>query len=397
MKQLTPNNLVSTLKRYYDLLLATLIGFILPFIGNHGWNIRGSAWIGGTRRLPQVTDLWMFYQDGDRILSGNYHKAYQSLVEQTGPLQLIADRVIVEIAHYLGWYIVMGLIMSSYLIAIAIFTRKISSKSKPKVSAIAVLISGTLGLPYLVFWWGHWWQIPVAIFWFISIMQVSKNRFFTAGIMIAVTILLEPWGVIAVIPILFLMHKGIKNKIIFVVASSIGIIGWMPFYLTKSFAIGKILWSVEKSSIWGLANLISIDWFVRLIQGSILMILMIIVVRIVKKQGYSIQWIASIIILSLFSLRVGLDSISFPYYWQVMAFIMISATSVAILEKKQFRISLLLFTVFNIPFWVPWFKQVNNKVEPLAFLFALTLVPLLILTFSRSNNQKVDTPKSPIL
>lgn len=287
--------------------------------------------------------------------------------------------------------------MSSYLIAMALVIRTISVKKTTLTSAIAIIISGILGLPYLIFWWGHWWQVPVILLWFLSLRQALNDKIISAGLLVAVAVLLEPWGVLAIIPIMLLVHKRIKNRIVFLIISCSGGLGWLPFSMLKGFAMGKIRWNVEKSSIWGIGNLLSAGWPVRLLQAMILTVFVAIIVKIIQKQRKENSWIALIVVLSIVLLRLGLDSISFPYYWETVAFILIPATVLSLIEYKPFRIPLLIFTLLSIPFWIPWDKQINNLVEPFTFISALTIVPLLILVFSRSNNKKIDTINPPII
>ena len=109
-------------------------------------------------------------------------------------------------------------------------------------------------------------------------------------------------------------------------------------------------------------------------------------------------------VLSIMLLRLGFDSISFPYYWQGIAFFMISGSIVILIENKSFRFPFLLFTVLSIPFWtslgtliVMGGKDINTIVAPFTFIFALTLLPLILLMFSRLGNRETDNIDPPII
>ena len=393
-----------------DYFLALFLAFPLSLVHKYSTSSVYSIWTHSKRDIPKLPDFWVFFRDGDSILSGHYNKVYQTSLDQAGSLQITLDRLIAELAHFISWPVFFWLLNASVLISLGYLAKSLvplhyakgtisegisdaeskSLKQKKTYASIStIIIASITGLPVLILDWGHWWQIPVFFLWWFSIRNLRLNKPFRAGLLTAISIGLEPWAILGVLPISF-SYKGWKTRIIYLLASMSGILFWLPFYLTPGFAFGKKHWAVFDSSLWGAWRVVGFTWTDRLIQGALVSLLACLMAILASKSALPSLWKAWILVATLGLLRIGLDSITFAYYWQGIAFFLLAGVgSIWVNQNREKWVSLLLF-LLTVPFWIPWnhFIKANAWVEPATFIGALLGIAGLVFVFLWKKGQK---------
>ena len=394
-----------------DYFIAMLFALPLSLVHKYATSSVYSTWTHSKRDMPKLPDFWVFFRDGDSILSGHYKKVYQTSLDQAGSLQVTLDRLLAEIAHFISWPVFFWLLNVFILVSLSYLARSLvplhysgdvssnapfdnNAKSleqkRTRASIIVILVASLAGLPVLIVDWGHWWQIPVFFLWWFSIRNLNFDKPIRAGLMTAVSIGLEPWAILGVLPISF-SHKGWKSRIIYLSTSMLGLLFWLPFYLTPGFAFGKKHWAVFDSSLWGAWRVVGFTWTDRLIQGALVSLLACLTGILASKVALPSVWKAWILVATLGLLRIGLDSITFTYYWQGIAlFLLAGVGAVWGNNNKEKWISSLLF-LLTIPFWIPWnhLTKANAWAEPATFIGALLLLAGLVFLFLWKKKNKI--------
>lgn len=386
-----------------DYFIALVLSLPLSLLHKYSISPVYSTWTHSKRTIPKLPDFWIFFRDGDYILSGHYNKVYQTSLDQAGSLQITLDRLIAELAHIISWPVFFWLLNLFILLALGYLARALVPlpyapgtitegileeeirslrRKKNYASITTILLASILGLPVLVVEWGHWWQIPVFFLWWFSIRNLWVKKSIRAGILTALSIGLEPWAILGVLPISF-SQKGWKQRIIYLSTSTLGLLFWLPFYLTPGFAFGKKHWAVFDSSLWGAWRVVDFTWTDRLIQGALVSLLACLTGILASKVNLPSVWKAWILVVTLGLLRVGLDSITFAYYWQGIALFLLAGVGAIWVNKNGKRLFYSLLFLMTIPFWIPWSHliKINAYAEPATFIGALLELAGLVLIF----------------
>lgn len=394
-----------------EYIVALLLAVPLSLDQKYSTSLTYSGWLNSKVSVPKLPDMWLFFKDGDLILAGHYDKVYQTSIDQVGPVQLVFDRLLIQIGNIISWPVLFWLMMAGALLAVGKFTQLLSYRMPKEedlqdtaldirakkitreqwAAVVSMSLASLLGLPVLIVSWGHWWQVPVFFLWWFAIMSLSKGRPKAAGLASAVAMGLEPWGIIGVLPIA-LFTKSWKMRIIYFASSSAGLLFWLPFYLTKGFSFGKKTWAVFDTSLWGAWRVVGFSWTDRMIQGAIISLLACLMGFLVANRALPLAWRAWVLVTMLGLLRLGLDSIVFSYYWQGVATFFLVGTVAAWSRKMTERWGLpILFAITTIA-WVPWrwAQHWNTWTEPFTFFGALFILLTLFLVVQGESTPNVS-------
>ena len=303
-----------------------------------------------------VGDAHIFVKGGDAILSGNYQQAYAFRDNIAGPLQMILDRVLVSVGNFIGFPVFAALLMAALTGALGSMVLWLSHErtSKTLFAALALpFIFLFLSIPNIVYTWGHWWHVPIAILWVFAGYYAQKGKWLLPGLFLAVSISLEPWGALAVLPVM-LFSLSVRKAFGVAMISSVGVLSWLPFVLAPGgFTMGGYVWQGTRlNSLWGALGYHDFPWSLRFIQAALTVGITCFSLLLAKKINLNPKWASWFVMSSLLLLRVAFDVKALQYYWSAAAALLVLGLVLAAVEWD--RLAFLLLLVATLLGTVPW-------------------------------------------
>lgn len=215
----------------------------------------------------RLKDIQLFADAGNALLRGDIAQVYANPMNQAGPLQVVADAWIVNLAQYGAfpgsWYVVQAVIAALVLfiggagVCAALDASGVDlSRGVGRVAAIwgpyvGMVLLAIWNVPMFVYLSGHWWQLLVVAGWVAGGVLLVRGRPVAAGMVAAWGVLWEPWAVFGGFFVLWALRW--RDAAWYVAASLlVGVAAWGVFVVQPTFAFTEYEWLVRPDSGWAL-------------------------------------------------------------------------------------------------------------------------------------------------
>lgn len=351
----------------------------------------------------RIIDLYLFAPAGESIITGDLNNTYADKSNQAGPLQLVFSFFLGktgEVNLLSSWYIqsifVQFILMLTLTSLILILSNKVLFKTHnfglQRLILLTPLMLGlylsiiSYSINFYVF--GHYWQIAVVLLWSATGFFIAKKKAIPAGIMLALSIALEPWGIFGFI--LLLLSNNMRDFIKSVLVGMVGgVLAWAPFALQKDFSMGDYKWVIRPGTFWSLIaeTESSFSWSHRISQGFLVLTVSLFLVffskSIIKRnsQNSSLLFVFSMIISSgIILARVCFDPTYIRYYLYAPQ-VMLLIAGIVLLFNSNFKMGLpILFVALAL--------ITSYNYGPLVSFFALIII-FFSISFERKNTMAI--------
>lgn len=323
----------------------------------------------------RLKDIQLFADAGDALLAGDWAAVYADSVNQAGPLQVLADALIVRavqpVPFPLSWYLVQAVICAGILMLAAaitgVLTRSVSTYVRATASeggrghsdsvawvagkwgpVVVMVLLTAWNFPIMVHLSGHWWQLLVVGAWVVGGVLVWRGRPGVAGVVIASGLAWEPWAVFGGVFILWAARW--RDAAWFVAGAGVtGLLVWGPFVVQPGFALTEYAWRVRPDSGWAWIVEPGSDfpWESRLVQTLIIAVIVGAAAwfarRALQRQGGGLVWwwavwVSSVVVAA----RVSTDVWFGQYYVAPIVVGVLALLTAAVVKADKWVVVVLL-------------------------------------------------------
>lgn len=291
--------------------------------------------------IAESADITHFSAVGEAVLGGDLAAAYADSSVQAGPLQLVFDALAVR--GFGGspeaWSIARFAIMWAFLLTAVLLSRPRNSGRGPRAVALAFAVVLTaMQQPVAFYGWGHWWHLPVMLLIALAAACAASRRPLLAGLAIGLATWLEPFAALGVVVVV--LSPGVWGAVrSAVTAAIVGVVAYLPFVLTGSFAMGSRTWPVSGGT-W--ASLLRIDagdflvtWPLRVLQSLVVVGVAGLLLRRLRDR-LPMPALALVAAVCVVLARIATEAFWWPYYWIVpLVFLTSAALRLAWLHRPE--------------------------------------------------------------
>jgi hypothetical protein len=292
---------------------------------------------GWVHRPVVVTDYLVFAEAGTRLLTGDWHRVYDSSAVQAGPVQLIwcaalhgldgmlsgsalswvqSSAVAVEGGNA-GPGITIFALLGAPVLAV-LTARRCRAWRRYVGLPDSVLMEGAIGgLALLwgafdqVLFTGHPSQAIVPVLWLLVGLTARADRPWTAGLILGFSATWEIWGLLGA-SLLLLVPRG--RSLVRGVAGTalVGAVAFLPFIVTGPFRMFEYAWPVGGGTVAGLLlHPESFDWWLRLLQAGFSIGASLLVLVLIRSSPHAVWLVPA----AATAVRLLTDPVGFDYYW----------------------------------------------------------------------------------
>lgn len=308
--------------RWGPLALAALLA-VAAAVDRHAWPADAGLFTAGGRLLLSPGGLGVF---GDPIL-------------QAGIAQLSFYGIASDIEAGLGLprYLLLSVliqvgVLAAALGATALPFRLVRRPTPPLLLLGVGFVAMALGLGSAIFRSGHPAQVVIAATWVVAGLLARRGRPVTAGLLLAIGMAWEPWGLLGA-PVLLLaprMAETAKASATALIASATW---YVPFALLGEFRMGEFDWTVRPGSV--LAPLLGVGsafgWELRLLQASLSVAVGSVVALALRRSAHAL-WAVP---LATATARLAVDPVGASYYWVLVQLLALMALATFLATRDR--------------------------------------------------------------
>src|SRR6266568_2066084 len=280
-----------------DLLRSPLARLWVPVLGP-------AAGLAYLDRGTDSGDLVYFFHKGEQLLSGGWADTFADPQLQSGPLQLALFGGVRDLGA-LAFLIEVGV---AALLLYVLGRLGLSNRARLAIGLLAV----AAGLTHIAFVYGHPAEAVVPLLWVLAGLWAREDRVFRAGALVGLSAGFELWGVLGVAVLLLAprLTRALTAACIqgVVVAAMLA-----PFALGGTFRMFDHEWRVTSGTLVGLvvAPGTHFGWPLRLAQASLAIAAGALLAFTLRRRVHALWLVPLAVVL----VRLGLDPVSFGWYW----------------------------------------------------------------------------------
>jgi len=249
-------------------------------------------------------DLSYFVHNGEQLLSGGWADTFADPQLQSGPVQLALFGAVHNLAA-LAFLIQLG---TAALLLFVLGRLGLSDRARLAIGLVAV----ASGLTHIAFVYGHPAEAIVPLLWVVAGLWAREDRVFRAGALIGLSAGFELWGVLGVV--VLLLAPRLTRALAGACVQSMVVAGMLaPFALAGTFRMFDHEWHVTSGTLVGLvvAPGTYFGWPLRLAQASLAVAAGATLAFALHRSVHAV-WVVP---LAVVLVRLGLDPVSFGWYW----------------------------------------------------------------------------------
>jgi hypothetical protein len=327
----------------------------------------------GYRGAAGPADLYAFGNFGRAILTGHLSAAYATDFDQSGPLQLLAAATVPVSAFHTNWLLAIQAVWAALIAAGSMtLVRGLRRSNDEGPSPVHEIAAGLVTAVWVIGGYaliGHVAELAIPIAWVLAAIAAGRGRWVLAGLLIAGSAAVEPWGVLGV-PLALLADRY-RDAAKTVAMSAVATIAcYLPFVLVGPFQMLHHHWPVTDASLvhWIWPHATQFGWLPRVLQAAVCLTLGALLALGLRRRPAAVWLVPAAILLA----RLVLDPVQFSYYWVAPQMALVAG--IAFVEpRRRISTALLIATLWLVSSDLGQLQTVG-AIGALALVVALALI-----------------------
>ena len=292
---------------------------------------------------PTPADIMDFSRWGNALLHLHLATVYASPANQTGPLQLVIDRLLMvgSTQGRPSRFVPAFLSAIAVLAAMAVATMPQPAarstptrRPRPQPTRRQVLV-GLVTTLWLASdpWAGHPAEALIPLLWIAAATALlhddegRRTSTLGAALLLAAAAALAPWAVLA-LPLTLAVTSIRRGLVVALLAAAASVVSYAPFALTGRFALFHHVWVVSIASVWATVqpHLTTFDWTHRLVQSAFIVGGTTIAALWWRRDPRLARFLVPMVTVLL---RVLSDPVRYDYYWLPVGILAVAALGCA--------------------------------------------------------------------
>ena len=276
----------------------------------------------------EVLDLWIVSRTGAELFAGGWIDVFSDDAIQVGPITLLVQGSLWELAKGTGVRLetLFSLVIQPAVVLSCLWLvgRGIPDPRRRLPAQVSVaIVLFVWEIPWNAYIFGHPTEFLIPILWVVAGRFAFRSRVGWAGVAVAVSAGLKPWGVLG-IPLLLLAPDGRGRLRALAVAGAGTALLFGPFLLFGEVNTFEYRWTVEAGTgpSWVMGSGAEFNWALRLLQGALALSVGAVVSGLARARGEEVVWAPA---LAVIGTRLATDPIALTYYWLAPQAILLTA------------------------------------------------------------------------